>query len=120
MRTARTVRKADRLSGHDEGESIAEVEPTEFACARLRFDEIAALDGQLEATAAAWPEKSLAPQPWARLTSRVIFYGLADWSVNEVIEFYASRREAETALAQAIADEPEFDQILAVVSVDFG
>ena len=50
----------------------------------------------------------------------MIFYGLADCFVNEVIDFYASRQEAEATLAQVIADQPEFERTLAVVSVDFG
>jgi len=32
-----------------------------------------------------------------RFTAAVVFWGLADYSVNEVIDFYASREEADRA-----------------------
>ena len=50
----------------------------------------------------------------------VIFFGLADYSVQEVIEFYPSREEAEETLRQVLEDEPAFENILEVVTVDLG
>ncbi len=47
------------------------------------------------------------------------FYGLADLSVQEVIEFYGSREEAEASLREVLVDEPEWVSILKIVAVDF-
>ena len=47
------------------------------------------------------------------------FYGLADYTLGgsklgEVIEFYSSRKEAEQALKEVLADEPEWEGQLGV------
>jgi len=55
-----------------------------------------------------------------RFTAAVIFYGLADHSVKEVIDVYASRDEAEETLEQVPEDEPGWAGILEVVAVDLG
>jgi hypothetical protein len=50
----------------------------------------------------------------------MILYGLADYHVLKVIEFYATPEEAEAALVAVLKDEPSFAEILSVVTVDFG
>jgi hypothetical protein len=36
----------------------------------------------------------------------VIFYGLADHSLEEIVELYVSREEAERTLREVLRDEP--------------
>ena len=55
-----------------------------------------------------------------RFTPAVIFYGLADHSVHEVIDFYARREEAEETLERVLEDEPGWAGMLEVVAVEFG
>ena len=50
----------------------------------------------------------------------MIFYGLADAQVQEVVELFATRGQAEEALAQALADEPEWVDCLSIVELDLG
>lgn len=50
----------------------------------------------------------------------MIFWGLASWEIQEVIEFFLSRNEAETALAEIIRDEPSFADTFGLVAIDFG
>ena len=50
----------------------------------------------------------------------MIFYGLADLYVREIIEFYESLEEAEATLAEVLEDEPDFEPILCLARVDFG
>jgi hypothetical protein len=50
----------------------------------------------------------------------VIFYGLVDHSVSEVIELYASSEEAEGTLRQILEDEPGWVGTLEVVEVELG
>jgi hypothetical protein len=38
----------------------------------------------------------------------VIFYGLADYRLAEIIDFWPSREEAEAALRDVVNDEPEW------------
>jgi len=52
-------------------------------------------------------------------TAAVIFYGLADHSVEEVIDFYASREEAEEMLKQILEDGPRWAGMLEVMAVEF-
>ncbi len=47
------------------------------------------------------------------------FYGLTDCRVQKVVEFYASREEAERALREILVDEPAWRELLAVVPVRF-
>ncbi len=49
----------------------------------------------------------------------MVFYGLADWQVNDVVEWFPTRKAAEATLAQVLRDEPDFEAILGVVRVDF-
>ena len=49
----------------------------------------------------------------------VIVYGIASSLSEDINDFYASRDEAESALALILADEPEFDGQLWVEAVEF-
>ena len=49
----------------------------------------------------------------------VIFYGIANSFSKDISDFYASREEAERALAQVLADEPEFAGQLWVEAMEF-
>jgi hypothetical protein len=49
----------------------------------------------------------------------VIVYGIASSLSEDINDFYASRDEAESALARILADEPEFDGQLWVEAVEF-
>ena len=46
-----------------------------------------------------------------------MLWGLADRFVDEVIEYYASREQAERALEAVLGDEPEWEGMLEVVRV---
>ena len=51
------------------------------------------------------------------------FYGLADYRLNdfgEVVEFYASREQAEEALRDVLRDEPDWKRFIRVAEVDLG
>jgi hypothetical protein len=53
----------------------------------------------------------------------VILYSLADYRMSgselgEIIEFYSSQQEAEQALRDVLADEPEWQGELGVVAVE--
>jgi hypothetical protein len=50
----------------------------------------------------------------------VLFYGLADFNLREVVEFYASRADAEADLRRVLANEPVWERILGLVRVDLG
>ena len=52
--------------------------------------------------------------------SVVTFCGLADQSLQEVVEFFATREEAERTLRQVLRDEPDWREILSLVRVEFG
>jgi hypothetical protein len=54
-----------------------------------------------------------------RFTPAMIFYELADHSVHEVIDFYATRGEAEATFEQVLEDEPGWAGMLEVVAVEF-
>ena len=49
----------------------------------------------------------------------MIVYGIASSLSEDVEDFYASRDEAENALAQILIDEPEFEGQLWVQAVEF-
>jgi hypothetical protein len=49
----------------------------------------------------------------------MIFWGLANLEIVEVTDFFLTRREAEEARAEILADEPTFACSLAVVAIDF-
>ncbi len=46
-----------------------------------------------------------------------MLWGLADYFVDEVIETYRSREQAERALAKILIDEPEWEGMMEVVRV---
>jgi hypothetical protein len=46
-------------------------------------------------------------------------WGLADYEVNEIIEVFAEREDAEQMLRDCLSDEPEWVEILEVVPVEF-
>jgi hypothetical protein len=46
-----------------------------------------------------------------------MLWGLADHFVDEVIETYRSREQAERALADILNDEPEWEGMMEVVQV---
>jgi hypothetical protein len=50
----------------------------------------------------------------------VVFYGLLDHNLDEVIEFCLTRDAAERELAEILADEPGWAAKLEIVLVDFG
>jgi len=50
----------------------------------------------------------------------VIFWGLADHRVEEVIDFYATREQAEKTLNEVLEDEPGWAGVLEVVEVELG
>jgi hypothetical protein len=55
-------------------------------------------------------------------SSGTTLYGLADYRLNdfgEIIEFYVSRDEADTALRDVLTDEPTWVGELGVVPVEF-
>jgi hypothetical protein len=47
----------------------------------------------------------------------IVMWGLADYFVDEVIEVYRFREQAEHALEQVLEDEPDWKGMLAVVPV---
>jgi hypothetical protein len=49
----------------------------------------------------------------------MVFYGLADKSLDAVIEFYASEDQATRDLATILRDEPDWESILSVVRVEY-
>jgi hypothetical protein len=48
----------------------------------------------------------------------MIFWGLADYEVNEIHEVFAEREDAEQMLRNCLSDEPEWEAILEVVPVE--
>jgi hypothetical protein len=55
----------------------------------------------------------------------VTCYGLTDYrlagsELGEVIEFYSSREEADEALREVLADEPEWEGELGIEVVELG
>jgi len=47
----------------------------------------------------------------------IVMWGLADYFVDEVIEVYRFKEQAEHALEQVLEDEPDWKGMLAVVPV---
>ena len=45
-------------------------------------------------------------------------YGIADSLVDEIVDFFSTREEAERTLEQILADEPSWQGSLEVVSVE--
>ncbi|MEK6275527.1 MAG: hypothetical protein AABM30_09335 [Actinomycetota bacterium] len=55
----------------------------------------------------------------------MIFYALADSrltdsGLGEVVEFFASREEAEKALRDVLTDEPDWKGVVGVAEIDLG
>ena len=48
------------------------------------------------------------------------FYGIADARLDEVVELYTTRERAEAELAEVLADEPDWRDVLSVVPVILG
>jgi hypothetical protein len=48
----------------------------------------------------------------------VIFYGLADARLNEVVELFLTRAQAEEELAQVLCHEPDWSDSLSLVRLD--
>ena len=48
----------------------------------------------------------------------MIFWGLADYEMNEIHEVFADREDAEKTLRDCLSDEPEWETILEVVPVE--
>ena len=46
-----------------------------------------------------------------------MLWGLADYFVDEVIELYRSREQAERALREVLTDEPEWEGMMEVVPI---
>lgn len=55
--------------------------------------------------------------PWLRF---VLWWGIHDRSVRQVVEFFVSRGEAEETLEVILGDEPEWASILEVVPLVLG
>lgn len=49
----------------------------------------------------------------------MLFWGIADADLSEVVEFFASRQDAERELRTILRDEPTWAGKLSVVAVDF-
>jgi hypothetical protein len=49
----------------------------------------------------------------------VILYGLADARLQEAVELFSNREQAEEALAQVLVDEPDWSEWLSIVRLDF-
>ena len=49
----------------------------------------------------------------------MVLYGLVELDLQEVVEFYPSRDEAEAALRAALQDEPDWAPILAVARIEY-
>ena len=48
----------------------------------------------------------------------MLFWGLASRELNEAIELYGTRAEAEQALADVLADEPDWKRRLFVAPIE--
>lgn len=48
----------------------------------------------------------------------MIFYGLADARLDEAVELFPTREQADEALAQVLADEPNWVGVVSVVTID--
>jgi hypothetical protein len=49
----------------------------------------------------------------------MIFYGLVTWQTASVVDFYLTRAEAEASLRDVLADEPEWQETVGLVRLDF-
>jgi hypothetical protein len=49
----------------------------------------------------------------------MVFYGVLDRRIGDIIEFFRSRGEAERFIAECLADEPDWHDLLSVEAVEF-
>jgi hypothetical protein len=49
----------------------------------------------------------------------MVLYGILDVRIREVIEFFASQARAERFIAECLADEPDWSDILTVEAIEF-
>jgi hypothetical protein len=49
----------------------------------------------------------------------VVFYGLVTREVQSVVDFYLTREEAEATLRDVLADEPDWQETVGLVRLDF-
>jgi hypothetical protein len=61
---------------------------------------------------------SSAASPAALRLTSVLVYALISEQIGRVIEFYATREEAEAELGDALSDEPDWESVLYVVPVE--
>lgn len=48
----------------------------------------------------------------------MLFWGLASREVDEAIELYCARADAEKALADVLADEPAWEDLLFIMPIE--
>ncbi len=49
----------------------------------------------------------------------MVYYGVLDRQLGDVVEFFTSREGAERFIAECLADEPDWRDVLAVQLVEF-
>jgi hypothetical protein len=49
----------------------------------------------------------------------VFFYGVVSLETERVVEFFATRAEAEAGLARVLQDAPELDELLRIEALEF-
>ena len=49
----------------------------------------------------------------------MVLWAVVSDQINQVIEFFPTRRQAETMLAEALEDEPDWRSILRVEKIEF-
>jgi hypothetical protein len=54
-----------------------------------------------------------------RLDARVTFWGLVEVELREAVELFASREDAEAALADVLRDEPSWRDLVVVQQIEF-
>jgi hypothetical protein len=48
----------------------------------------------------------------------MLFWGLVNFEIEEVTDFFLTREEAEAALCEIVADEPAFATVLGIALVN--
>jgi hypothetical protein len=64
-----------------------------------------------------WLVAGYGPANWV-LNTGVLFWGLASVELEEALELYATRAEAEQALRAVLADEPAWEQLLFITPIE--
>ena len=60
------------------------------------------------------------PQPGAIFSRRMmIYYGVASRAVEEVLEFYSTREEAESVVRTVVEQAPELEDDAFIAEIDF-